>query len=150
MAKQKDIPFYVNCTIKEFKDALDKAQFKQKVKTLIDIDENGNNKYALIEQDWFTKSEFFYNAVELDKLHWKRDLKANQVKDSNLKLDALLNIMLWNQKIIMDSMIKNNKEDIIWKTIYANEYANNNNIEDTTQKIIINIDTNKTGKIQIK
>lgn len=144
-------PFYVNCSVKEFKDKLFKVQ-KEHQKKVMELDylEDGYMKrYKLIDKDWFVQDAFFFKEIELDKNHWKTAIKNKKVIDGDKKYEALMERHLYNQKLIADKMIEEGKANIIWSTYYANEFIKLDNSSDTKNKINIEINSNKTGKIKV-
>lgn len=147
--KTKD-PFYVNCSLKEFKNILNKTQRTKLKKVIVDYDENMEPIYGKSFENVYTRQATFLLEFDLDRDNWKRNIKANKVKDSEAKLKALIEKFDLNQDILTDNMMTFGKADIIWKTTHASEYANELNDAEAKAQINISLINSKTGKLEIK
>lgn len=148
--KTKD-PFYVKCTVEQFKDKLSKCQRTKPLRIIIDYNEKQKPIYEIQEQPIFTRHYVFCNAVELDNKDWKRDLiNTKKVKFSKEKMQVLKAWNDFNQDLLIDLSIQQGNAFNVWSKIYASEYVNDLNDAEAKAQINISLNNSKTGKLEIK
>lgn len=148
--KTKD-PFYVNCSLKEFKDILSKCQKTKPLRIITGYNENQKPIYEIKEEPIFTRHYVFCNAVELDNKDWKRLLnETKKVIDGKLKIQVLNDFNNFNQDLLIELSIKQGNAFNVWSKIYASEYVNDLNDAEAKAQIQISINNSKTGKLEIK